>query len=218
MASLRKAFKDDVEDQILADRRFLQNIGTLTHLNIFLGDGTVAEDPSGGYIYILSTRENRDNLEIGVTTRSAEQRVKEINSATGVLVPFGVRHLWNVKEPNETERRIHELLADYRIRNDREFFQIDYHTAKRMIDSLIKSMGKTVRMSGTVRSVLKDKNYGFITTKDGTDYFFYAKDLREIDFGELTEGQSVEFDHLDKPEGPAAKGVTIRKDGQHLIQ
>ena len=110
----------------------------------------MTEEPDGGYIYILSTREFRDILKIGVTTRSVEQRVKEINSATGVVIPFGVRYLWNVKEPEKTERQIHKLLADYRVRNDREFFHIEYPQAKKMIDSMINSTGKAVRMSGTV--------------------------------------------------------------------
>ena len=90
-------------------------------------------------INILSTREQPHFLKIGVTTRSVEQRVKEINSATGVVIPFGVRAVWPVRNPEQIEREIHELLSPYRVRVDREFFQINYQGACRKILDFIKA-------------------------------------------------------------------------------
>ena|SRR5713101_4461947 len=84
-------------------------------------------------------REQPHFLKIGVTTRSVEQRVKEINSATGIVIPFGVRAVWPVRNPEQTEKEIHEMLSPYRVRADREFFQIEYQQACKKILDLIKA-------------------------------------------------------------------------------
>src|SRR5690606_13427568 len=91
-----------------------------------------------GWIYILSTRETPDLLKIGVTERTIEERVREINSATGIAIPFGVRAAWEIDEAPVTERDIHRLLADFRIRRDREFFRISFDSARRLINDFLK--------------------------------------------------------------------------------
>jgi hypothetical protein len=45
----------------------------------------------GRCIYIPSTREAPRIVKIGYTTRDPMTRVKEINGAAGVVIPFGVR-------------------------------------------------------------------------------------------------------------------------------
>ncbi len=79
-------------------------------------------------IYVLSTREDRDTVKIGFTTRNISQRVKEINAGTGVLYPYSVYDVWTVedKEVKLVEKLIHEHFEHYRIRADREFFDISY--------------------------------------------------------------------------------------------
>ena len=88
-------------------------------------------------IYILSTREAPDVLKIGFTTRSVIHRANEINSATGVLVPFGVRAVWRVKDARDFEKKIHKLFEEYRIRKDKEFFKIPFSTAFRMVNDFL---------------------------------------------------------------------------------
>lgn len=82
-----------------------------------------------GYIYVLSTRENRIVLKVGYTNRAVEERVKEINSSTGIVIPYGVRALWAVTDAKDVEADLHQLLAEYRIRRDREFFELDFKDA-----------------------------------------------------------------------------------------
>ena len=77
-------------------------------------------------------------LKIGYTTRSIYDRVKEINRATGILEPLGVRAIWTVDDPRQIEKMIHRQLEQYRIRKDREFFRIDYYRAFKIIYDLIK--------------------------------------------------------------------------------
>ena len=88
-------------------------------------------------MYILSSRENPKFLKIGYTERRVEDRVKEINSGTGVMTPFGVRAVWSVEKASEMEMLIHKELDKFRIRQDREFFNIDYFDAVAIINKLI---------------------------------------------------------------------------------
>ena len=97
------------------------------------------DDFEGGSIYILSTREQRNILKIGCTNRNPIDRVREINQSTGLLIPFGVRAAWRVQNPFSVEKQVHELLAEYRIRNDREFFQLDFRYAVEEIEQYLKN-------------------------------------------------------------------------------
>jgi len=94
-------------------------------------------DAGHGYIYILSTREQPDLLKIGYTDRRVEQRVAELNRHTAVAVPYGVRAMWTVKQASALEHEIHRELDDYRVRGDREFFELDFMDACHRIEALI---------------------------------------------------------------------------------
>lgn len=89
------------------------------------------------YLYILSRREEKDILKIGMTTRNVQKRVNEINSATGVVYPLSARRVFKVKNSKIAEKGIHNLLSEYRIRADREFFKIDYSKACEIIDEYL---------------------------------------------------------------------------------
>ena len=103
----------------------------------FLGEPSIAPSESNsaaGYIYVWSTREYPDLLKIGFTTRSVEERVREINSATGELHILSPRAVFSRFE-NLTERNSRCFLSSKsnRIRSDREFFKVDYATAVKQI-------------------------------------------------------------------------------------
>ncbi|MFH9661256.1 GIY-YIG nuclease family protein [Streptomyces sp. NPDC017248] len=102
-----------------------------------LGDfitGTPAPLDGRGFVYVLSTREAPEMLKIGYTDRDPLTRAKEINSATGVIIPWGVRGAWTVAHAQRVEAEVHALLADYRVRRDREFFHMPFAEAARIID------------------------------------------------------------------------------------
>ncbi len=46
---------------------------------------------------------------------------------------------------------------------------------------------------GTIRRLM-DRGYGFIKTEQEEDLFFHRNDLEEVEFGDLSEGQEVEFE------------------------
>lgn len=112
---------------------------------MFGGKARIVEEPGAGWVYILSTREHPDLLKIGMTTRTVEQRVSEINGATGVAIPFGVRRCWRVSDPQKAERLIHTTLAEHRLRNDREFFRVRYADAAKILDNEIRLSGLEIR-------------------------------------------------------------------------
>jgi len=98
------------------------------------GMGNDKQEGSVGYIYILSTRSQPGFLKIGMTQRSVEVRVKEINAATGVLIPYGVRAVWKVDDAPNVEKELHALLTEYRVRDDREFFELEFNQASQLIN------------------------------------------------------------------------------------
>jgi CspA family cold shock protein len=62
--------------------------------------------------------------------------------------------------------------------------------------------------TGTIKKVVSDRGFGFITGEDGKDYFFHRDGLdRSIDFDRLIGGEKVEFAIEQSPKGPRASNV-----------
>jgi len=62
--------------------------------------------------------------------------------------------------------------------------------------------------TGTIKKVVSDRGFGFITADDGKDYFFHRNGLTaSLDFDRLIGGEKVEFDLEESPKGPRAKNV-----------
>lgn len=136
---LRKSITSNRLDESDQIKQQLKQLGLQYFLSYFLNPQHNEEKSEQiGKIYILSTRENKDILKIGYTNRTVEERVKEINSATGVLIPYGVRAMWIIKSAKEVEAELHSLLAPFRIRQDREFFQIDFSDAFKFITGYVR--------------------------------------------------------------------------------
>ena len=64
-------------------------------------------------------------------------------------------------------------------------------------------------MQGTVKKMVTDKKFGFITQEGGEDLFFHANNLQGVDFDQLSEGDEVTFEVEETPKGNAA--VNIQK-------
>jgi CspA family cold shock protein len=62
--------------------------------------------------------------------------------------------------------------------------------------------------TGTVKKVVSERGFGFITADDGKDYFFHRDSLEaSLDFDRLVGGEKVEFDSQASPKGPRAVRV-----------
>ncbi len=62
--------------------------------------------------------------------------------------------------------------------------------------------------TGTIKKVIADRGFGFITAEDGRDYFFHRDGVQaSLDFDRLVGGERVEFDTQSSPKGPRAVNV-----------
>jgi CspA family cold shock protein len=62
--------------------------------------------------------------------------------------------------------------------------------------------------TGTIKKVVSDRGFGFITAEDEKEYFFHRGGLdSSLDFDRLTGGEKVEFDVESSPKGPRANHV-----------
>ncbi len=148
LALLRKAVINKEHISFENAREQLQNWGALTSLKHFLEPEKPPIEKDTGFLYMLGTREMKGLLKIGFTARDVVSRVNEINSKTGIAIPFGARHVWRVRNPRTVERKVHGLLADYRVRSDREFFDMEYSKAVRLINEHLEKTQVISRKCG----------------------------------------------------------------------
>lgn len=135
ISQYRTAIKMNEVNKMEKLKQNLMDKGLVVLLENYLGKNEVELE---GYIYILSRREEPNILKIGMTTRDVELRLKEINSATGVLYPYSVRCVFKVGNPKEAERRVFEELSEFRIRKDREFFNMEFKQAQSIIGKCLE--------------------------------------------------------------------------------
>ena len=65
-------------------------------------------------------------------------------------------------------------------------------------------------MKGTIKRLIRERGFGFITTEDGKEVFFHRSALAGQDFDTLEEGTSVEFDLETGPKGPRAANLKAK--------
>jgi CspA family cold shock protein len=62
--------------------------------------------------------------------------------------------------------------------------------------------------TGTMKKIISDRGFGFITGEDGKDYFFHRDGLdRSLEFDRLVGGEKVSFEIESSPRGPRAVNV-----------
>ena len=62
--------------------------------------------------------------------------------------------------------------------------------------------------TGTIKKVVADRGFGFITAEDEKEYFFHRGALdSSLEFDRLVGGEPVEFEIEVSPKGPRAKSV-----------
>ena len=63
-------------------------------------------------------------------------------------------------------------------------------------------------MTGTIKKFLDGKGFGFITPDEGeADVFFHQTEIQMEGFRTVSEGQRVEFEVEDGPQGLSARPV-----------
>ena len=63
--------------------------------------------------------------------------------------------------------------------------------------------------TGTVKKLVRERGFGFITGSDGVELFFHRSAVQGMGFDTLTEGQAVEFDVERGEKGPRATNMRV---------
>lgn len=88
-----------------------------------------------GVLYVLRcTVMSEEVYKVGWTSGTAEERAKELSSATGVPSSFVVVDQWRHPDPAALEKNVHAMLDPYRLNDRREFFRLEYGSLKRVIE------------------------------------------------------------------------------------
>jgi cold shock protein len=62
--------------------------------------------------------------------------------------------------------------------------------------------------TGTIKKVVAERGFGFISASDEKEYFFHRNSLdSSLDFDRLVGGEQVEFEIEQSPKGPRANRV-----------
>ena len=74
---------------------------------------------------------------------------------------------------------------------------------------LLSQFGKTLEVTvatGTIKKVVADRGFGFITAEDAKEYFFHRGGLdSSLDFDRLVGGERVDVRDPAEPQGPARR-------------
>jgi len=72
-----------------------------------------------------------------------------------------------------------------------------------------KELATDVAQNGTIKRLVMDRGFGFLSGEDGKEYFFHRSSV-EGSFEGLQEGQKVSFDvEASAPKGPRASRVRV---------
>lgn len=99
-------------------------------------NGYSKERPKG-YVYVLVSSSKPDLIKIGMTNREPEERAKELNSSTGVAMPYIVAYEAETPHPEKVERKVHNRLSDKRVNQNREFFRVKLKRAIEVIEQVV---------------------------------------------------------------------------------
>jgi CspA family cold shock protein len=73
---------------------------------------------------------------------------------------------------------------------------------------LLERGNSELRQTGKVKWFNENKGYGFILSDEGArDVFVHYSEIRDDGYRTLAEGETVEYELMDSPKGPQAKGV-----------
>jgi len=94
------------------------------------------EGEGDSWIYILVNSTMPNLVKIGFTDKTPDKRAEQISRSTGVPLKFSVVYAFRCFNAHALEIELHKYLKDYRVNNDREFFQISVEEAKAAITLL----------------------------------------------------------------------------------
>jgi len=105
------------------------------------------------YVYVLSNPSMPGLVKIGMTTRSdINDRVKELDSATGIPTPFKVEGVINTMNAESLEQYLHEYFSEYRVSTSREFFNLEPNDVL-MMDKSFEAKVENVELKSQIKEL-----------------------------------------------------------------
>lgn len=94
------------------------------------------------FVYVLVNEGIPGICKIGMTTTSVSQRVKEINSATGVITPWFSVYSYRCMNSRLLESEVHHRLQNmgHRVNPKREGFEVPSKTAISVIEEIANEL------------------------------------------------------------------------------
>ncbi len=103
-----------------------------------------------GWVYCIVNFRDREHVKIGMTTRPMEHRMKEANG-TFTVDGFYIVVAKFVRNPYDREQTIHNILAEHRVSESREFFDVRSPAVFRRILQLFELMDGEVHADSKMR-------------------------------------------------------------------
>ena len=100
-----------------------------------------------GYVYVLSNASMPGLLKIGMTHRTPQERLRELNASTGVL-PFTLEAFVTSTDVRFAEKEIHRRLAGRRVSDRREFFNVGLPEALTVVRTVARMQGSRLALKG----------------------------------------------------------------------
>lgn len=98
-----------------------------------------------GEVYVMrSAHHPKDVYKIGYTTKTADERARQLESTSGQPDQFVVVNSWAVMQPRKVESTVHHLLSRYRTNPRREFFKLKYTKIQSTIDKVIADLNASI--------------------------------------------------------------------------
>ena len=88
------------------------------------------------WVYVLSNPTTPNLLKIGYTKNTPDERAKQISAATGVALPYKVEFAFKCFNGEQLEGEVHRYLSEFRVNNQREFFEVSLEEAQKAIEKL----------------------------------------------------------------------------------
>ncbi|CAA2141778.1 hypothetical protein [Hyphomicrobium sp. ghe19] len=144
--ALSAAIKDRDRDAFADARTVLLELPTRRCVYAFLKRKRIADEPKAGWIFMLANAES-ELISAGMTTRSVEHRLKEINRATDVGNTFGIYRCWRVSDPVRAENIVIDALSKSGC------FQAPASVAGKTLDAAIDDSGLEIRTLNALGSL-----------------------------------------------------------------
>ncbi len=166
-------------------------------------------------VYILINEAMPGYVKIGLTNGSLEERIRSLDT-TGVPLPFECFYAAKVNDCRAVEKLLHDTFLDYRVRSNREFFEV---SPERVVSAIkLAEIENVTPQRDFVESEEDQKalnqarekrsafNFGMVEIPVGSEIFFVNDESIRAKVVKLSGKQSIEFNgELTSPSTAAQK-------------